>query len=104
MAGIPITSVLIAQNRVLGWEQYMNKLQEKLFGIQQKKILEYWRENKLKSLFEYVDEILGFPKSLDVYKLMNVDFIYNDLSIPNIILSLDESFSYKPAYLFIYSY
>lgn len=35
---------------------------------------------------------------------MNVDFIYNDLSIPNIILSLDESFSYKPAYLFIYSY
>ena len=53
----------------------MNKLKEKLFGIQQKKILEYWRENKLKSLFEYVDEIVGFPKSLDVYKLMNVDFI-----------------------------
>ena len=104
MAGIPITSVLIAQNRVLGWEQYMNKLQEKLFGIQQKKILEYWRENKLKGLFEYVDEIVGFPKSLDVYKLMNVDFIYNDLSIPNVILILDESFSYKPVYLFIYSY
>lgn len=104
MAGIPITSVPIAENRVLGWEQYMNKLQEKLFGIPQKKILEYWRENKLKSLFEYVDEIVGFPKSLDVYKLMNVDFIYNDLSIPNIILSLDESFSYKPVYLFIYSY
>ena len=35
---------------------------------------------------------------------MNVDFIYNDLSIPNVILSLDESFSYKPVYLFIYSY
>ena len=37
MAGITVTSVPIAQNRVLGWEQYMNKLQEKLFGIQQKK-------------------------------------------------------------------
>lgn len=35
---------------------------------------------------------------------MNVDFIYNDLFIPNVILSLDESFSYKPVYLFIYSY
>ncbi|MCX2962444.1 hypothetical protein [Rodentibacter caecimuris] len=82
----------------------MNKLQEKLIAIQQKKILEYWRENKLTSLFDYIDEIVVFPKSLEFYKLMNVDFIYSDLSISNVILRLEEDLGYESVYLFIYSY